>query len=556
VIRSSSNGRGTIKASKEGMESRKRAEKEGGHISARILVVDDDEVECRVLESLLVGAGHQAQSCLSSQEAIAKLKEDPFDLVITDLKMPGIHGLDILREAKELDPFCEVIVITACASVESAVEAMKLGACDYISRPFNVDQMRRVVDKAVEKRRLLRVDGSTEIYDRRVFYALLEAEIARSHRYARPLSVLMMGLDDLKAYDDTLGHPAGGAMLQEVACLLRKSVRKCDVVARHEGDKFTVILVETNKMGAITAANRLCRLVKETDFEHDDVSPHKTLTISIGVAGYPTDAAEEVELVSKADQALREGKTLGGNLVRTAGQELALTRTYHRKWLYFLCKRCMDIILSLLFLIITLPLMLLIALLIKVDSPGPVFFKQERVGPRKRSIGGQQRWELSTFIMYKFRTMYHDCNPRIHQQLVKALIRRDEDEWARLGNHTESVVKKVSNDPRITRVGKVLRKTTIDEWPQLWNVLRGEMSLVGPRPAIVYEVAEYEPRHRRRLETIPGCTGFWQVSGWNALGFEEMVELDIQYIEHQSLWLDILILLRTVPAVLLRKGGG
>jgi lipopolysaccharide/colanic/teichoic acid biosynthesis glycosyltransferase len=102
----------------------------------------------------------------------------------------------------------------------------------------------------------------------------------------------------------------------------------------------------------------------------------------------------------------------------------------------------------------------------------------------------------------------------------------------------------------------VLRKTTLDELPQLWNVLKGEMSLVGPRPPITYEVAEYEPHHWKRLQTIPGCTGLWQVSGWCTLGFEEQVELDIWYVEHQSLWLDTKILLQTVLAVLLRKGAG
>ena len=127
---------------------------------------------------------------------------------------------------------------------------------------------------------------------------------------------------------------------------------------------------------------------------------------------------------------------------------------------------------------------------------------------------------------------------------------------ARLRSNSDPVLNKLTSDARITRLGRVLRKTTMDEWPQLWNVLKGEMSLVGPRPPIVYEVAEYEAHHWRRLETIPGCTGLWHVSGWCTLEFEEQVDLDIRYIEHQSLSLDIKILLGTVPAVLLRKGGG
>jgi len=235
-------------------------------------------------------------------------------------------------------------------------------------------------------------------------------------------------------------------------------------------------------------------------------------------------------------------------------QALASMHIHREKQLYFLCKRCMDIVLSLVFLIAALPLLLLIALLIRVDSPGPVLFAQERLGLRKRSIGGEETWQLGTFIMYKFRTMYHNSHPGIHQRFVRALIRRDEAEASRVRNNC--VVNKLSNDPRVTRVGKVLRKTRFDELPQIWNVLRGDMSLVGPRPPIAYEVAEYEPHHWRRLGTIPGCVGLWQVSGWCTLSFEEMVELDIWYIEHQSLWLDTRILLQTLQAVLSGKGGG
>jgi len=277
---------------------------------------------------------------------------------------------------------------------------------------------------------------------------------------------------------------------------------------------------------------------------------------TIGVASYPTDACQQTELVTKADQAVREAKALGGNLVRAASQELSLMGAYHEKRLYFLCKRCMDIILSLLFLVVTLPLFLLIALLIKVDSPGPVFFHQPRAGLRKRVVHGQTAWELSTFMMHKFRTMYRSRSRGMHWQFMKALIREDEDEVARLLNNSDRSVKKLTEDPRITRVGKLLRKTNLDELPQLWNVLKGEMSLVGPRPPIVYEVAQYEPHHWGRLQTIPGCTGLWQVSGWCTVGFEEQVELDVWYIEHQSLWLDMKILLQTVLAVLSRKGGG
>jgi len=237
----------------------------------------------------------------------------------------------------------------------------------------------------------------------------------------------------------------------------------------------------------------------------------------------------------------------------SSGPRLELMNIDREKRLYFLCKRFMDIVLSLLFLVATLPLLLLISLLIKVDSPGPVLFKQERVGLRKRSLDGEETWGLGDFVMFKFRTMYHDCDPGPHQRFVSALIRGNETESTRLRNN--SVVNKLTNDPRVTRVGKVLRKTRLDEVPQLWNVLKGDMSLVGPRPPLAYEVAEYEPHYWRRLEATPGCTGLWQVSGWCTVGFEDMVKLDTWYVEHQSLWLDIRILLQTPLAVLSGKGG-
>jgi diguanylate cyclase (GGDEF)-like protein len=320
-----------VESLEEGQEVTESAEEESSDTPARILVVDDEEVVCRFLESLLTRVGHQVQTCLSGREAIAKLREGSVDLVITDLKMPAVDGLSVLREAKQLDPFCEVIIITAYGSVESAVEVMKLGAYDYIAKPFNIEHVRVVVDKAIEKRRLLQaaeerdlykrlaqLDGLTELYNYRTFYELLEAEIARAERYLHPLSVLMIDLDDLKVYNDTFGHPAGDAILREVAWLLRRSVRNCDVVARYGGDEFAIILPETSKEDATGIADRIRRMVEGTSFEHDDVLPHKTVTISVGLASFPTDAGETTELVSKADQALYEAKTLGGNLLRTA----------------------------------------------------------------------------------------------------------------------------------------------------------------------------------------------------------------------------------------------
>jgi two-component system cell cycle response regulator len=296
----------------------------------RILVVDDEEVVCRFLERVLDGGRRQVEVCKGGREAIARLEEESFDLVITDLKMPGVDGMGVLGKAKELDPLCEVVVITAYASVESAVEVMKLGAYDYISKPFNVDRIRLVVDKALEKRRLLQaagerdfykrlsqLDGLTEVYNRRTFEQLLSSEISRADRFRRPLSLLMADLDHMKVLNDRLGHQAGDEVLKEAAWTLKRSVRNCDAVSRYGGDEFAIILVETGKTDAITTANRLAHAMRVGRADQAG-GEERPMTVSIGVASYPTDARAKEELIRRADEALYEAKSRGGDCVRPA----------------------------------------------------------------------------------------------------------------------------------------------------------------------------------------------------------------------------------------------
>jgi exopolysaccharide biosynthesis polyprenyl glycosylphosphotransferase len=194
-------------------------------------------------------------------------------------------------------------------------------------------------------------------------------------------------------------------------------------------------------------------------------------------------------------------------------------------------KRTFDLIVAALALALLLPVWLLIALLIKLDSKGPVFYTQERVGMDGR-----------LFLLYKFRTMKAGADSQTHREYQRAFIAGRAE--ANLGNEQKPTYKLLS-DPRITRIGRLLRRTSIDEVPQLLNVLAGDMSLVGPRPPIPYEVEAYEIWHRKRLDMKPGVTGLWQVSGRNRLPFEEMVRLDLFYIENWSLLLDLKIILRT-----------
>jgi lipopolysaccharide/colanic/teichoic acid biosynthesis glycosyltransferase len=206
----------------------------------------------------------------------------------------------------------------------------------------------------------------------------------------------------------------------------------------------------------------------------------------------------------------------------------------------------MDVVLATLLLLLLLPLLVVIAVVIKLDSPGPVIYVQERVGTRRRSHKGQTIWEVANFPFFKFRSMVRDASQSVHQAHIKAFV---EDRL----DTTRTV--KLTADARVTRVGQFLRRTSLDELPQLVNVLKGEMSLVGPRPVPVYEAAAYRDWHRERLTALPGITGIWQVKGRGLVSFTEMVRMDIEYVRNQSPWLDIKILFATIPAVLSGRGA-
>lgn len=216
-----------------------------------------------------------------------------------------------------------------------------------------------------------------------------------------------------------------------------------------------------------------------------------------------------------------EAEMLGPGPYYPAAEAAASPRPVPRKT-YLAAKRTMDILGALAGILFCLPLFLLIAVLLKLeDRKAGVFFKQTRIGK-----------DGAPFQMYKFRSMVHNAEEILEQLLEQ--------------NEIQGAMFKMKEDPRVTKVGRFIRRTSIDELPQLWNVLRGDMSLVGPRPSLPREVEQYTRYDRQRLAVIPGCTGLWQVSGRNSLSFQEMVELDLYYIEHRSIWFDVKLMLRTV----------
>lgn len=197
---------------------------------------------------------------------------------------------------------------------------------------------------------------------------------------------------------------------------------------------------------------------------------------------------------------------------------------------YAFCKRCFDLLAGSLVLVLLLPIIPLIAIMIKLDSPGPVFYGQDRVGQ-----GGRR------FKFLKFRSMVQDAERRIHEV-------QDQNEQS-------GPVFKIRSDPRITSVGRFLRRSSLDEIPQILNVLKGDMSIVGPRPPLPSEVERYLPWQRRRLEVKPGITCLWQISGRSHISFDEWMRLDMEYLKTRSFRTDLVIFLKTVPAVIARRGA-
>lgn len=205
-------------------------------------------------------------------------------------------------------------------------------------------------------------------------------------------------------------------------------------------------------------------------------------------------------------------------------------------------KRFLDIAFSLFVIVFGFPFYSLIAVLIKLTSEGPVLYIQERVGKDERP-----------FRLYKFRTMSVGSSDTVHRDFAKDFINGNADGHVDAGNGKR--VFKLASDPRVTSIGRFLRRTSLDELPQFLNVLKGEMTLVGPRPPLVYELPHYQEWHKRRLIVKPGLTGLWQVSGRSTVPFDEMVKLDIHYIENWSFLLDLKIILLTIPVMLFGSGG-
>jgi lipopolysaccharide/colanic/teichoic acid biosynthesis glycosyltransferase len=343
---------------------------------------------------------------------------------------------------------------------------------------------------------------SDEVLPRHHFLKQLEREKRRTDRSKGSLSLVLFRFD-------RKGGGSPGDVDRLLAVLCRRK-RETDIAGYLADDLIAVLLPDTNQQGTLALARKV-------------VASAGDLQLSTVAATYPDRVFDALKAEHQATQ--------DPNPFFTAGL------THPNEGSYSL-KRSLDIVGAMVALLLLSPLMLVVALVVALTSPGPIIFKQVRLG--KRGI---------PFNFYKFRSMHCKADDQIHREYVAKLI-AGEVEKLNQGEATKPLYK-MKDDPRITRVGRLLRRTSIDELPQLFNVLKGDLSLVGPRPPLPYEAEKYQSWHlRRTLEIKPGITGLWQVNGRSKTSFDDMVRMDLQYVRTCSLALDLKILVKTVKVVL------
>jgi exopolysaccharide biosynthesis polyprenyl glycosylphosphotransferase len=343
-----------------------------------------------------------------------------------------------------------------------------------------------------------------QFFEKPSFLEQLRIERYRSQRSGTPLSILLITRDK---YCST--------KINEPLKMLRTIIRETDIVGYIDESTLGVLLPYTDQDGAKKIIGKI-------------TSSYINPQFSIATSTFPDQVFDNLAKTGH---------------VSSEVLELMLEDSIKHSQFELNIKRAFDIVASMLALVVLSPFMLVVAILVKQSSPGPVIFRQPRLGAKG-----------APFTFYKFRSMRSDTNDQIHRDFVLKLI-DGKHSVINNGNNANPLYK-MTSDPRITPVGKFIRKTSIDELPQLFNVLKGDMSLVGPRPPLSYEAEKYKSWHLRRiLEMKPGITGLWQVEGRSRTGFDDSVRLDVRYLQTWSLLLDLKILFKTVKEVLLCRGA-
>lgn len=360
------------------------------------------------------------------------------------------------------------------------------------------------------------LDPEYGFYIEGYFIERLFLERQRTERSKKPFLMMLL---DVKRFSESEKR----AIIRTIEAVLFSSTRETDLKGWYKYDSVIgVLFTEICDLNRDSLRNKMCGNLC------DRLELDQAKRIEISFHMFPENSNDQKR--NSSDNAIFYPD---------------LTRRRASKKFFFFMKRTVDLLGSIVCLIIFSPFFILIPMMIKLSSSGPVIFRQERVG-----LYGKK------FIFLKFRSMYANNDSKIHRDYVKNLISGQNENAAREGVSGENGAYKITNDTRVTPIGKFLRKLSLDELPQLLNVLKGDMSLVGPRPPIPYEMEKYEMWHRRRvLEVKPGLSGLWQIEGRSRTTFNEMVRLDLKYMKEQSLWSDIKILLRTPWAVLKAKGA-
>lgn len=414
------------------------------------------------------------------------------------------------------------------------------------------------------------------LYSVEAFKQLLFFEKRRAERSDTNSSLILLSL---RKYADTI-KKNGNLFLKDTEYLLKlicSDIRETDIVCLYDRLTIFILLPDTNVSGTQIVCRRIVDQLILAQDKYYYVQEFDYKNLDIEVIAYPsTGKLRNKEFNPEDDgsnlktrkisedqnesmipfnvlftKTIEKDLKFHGNSLNNPSIALPLLNSffwdnqfisaYHLS-IKKIVKRLMDIFGASLMLLLLSPSLLIIAVLVKITSKGPIIFKQSRIG-----------YKGKYFKFLKFRSMQNGSDNRIHQEYVKKLIRGNTSE---INNGTkDDPFFKLNDDPRITRLGKFLRRSSLDELPQLFNVLKGEMSLVGPRPPIPYEIENYKPWHYRRvLEVKPGITGLWQVNGRNKTTFDEMVRMDIHYAENWSLFLDIKLLLKTIKVLFVFDG--
>jgi|CXWL01.1.fsa_nt_gi two-component system cell cycle response regulator len=288
----------------------------------RVLVVDDDPTICRLFAEILTSLGYEVVTEGRGDRVMEQLERQLFDVVLLDLVMPSVGGLELLREVRAEYSVLPIIIVTGYGSFDSAVEAMRAGASDLIAKPIDAAMLDLRIKKALDlehARRLANTDGLTGVYNHRYLQERLAQEVTRANRHDRPLALLLLDLDEFKVCNDTWGHPFGDQVLIEVSRLLRTTCRTTDLVARYGGEEFAVVLPETEVVAAEGFANRLRRVIADSDFDAASNLRRSLPTVSIGAAGLHRGESKE-DLIRRADGALYAAKRAGRDCVVVAAE--------------------------------------------------------------------------------------------------------------------------------------------------------------------------------------------------------------------------------------------